>query len=448
VVLPLWAITKQGDFMKNIKLLAIIAIVAVLSFCFTACGPDEEPEPGDPKTITVTGIPTGFSGNYGYIEISNGNTLVASSSPTMLSSTNLSTDLFDPDGELYTGTGNFRVVFSILTDASDPESDIYSGMIASKPITVDTQTSLIDYTAFYDYTGPYTITGTAPDLSVTRAGQSTAWKTGTIHSIINDIRTGAARADVTIQFGNDTDVLDVGTVANIEFKNEGARTWGLITFTGKITGATAGSPSIYMLHILDNVSATSSADITNTAHTAIRKYNAGTLTITGGTITSGSGFTGVAVFGPTNTTTGNIQGGTINAGIGVSCSSTVNITGGNITGTSTAVEINNSVDRLNISGGTITGTGVNGRGIWIMHGAVALSGNAAITSQATSATAATIHLSSDTGSSTNSNNPVLAISDTVTITNTGNNTKLVYNPNNWKIVDNRVNPSGGNLTAN
>jgi hypothetical protein len=319
-------------------------------------------------------------------------------------------------------------------------------MITSKSITeAATYISLVDFTAFYNHAGPYVITGTAPNLSVTRAGQSTPWKTGTIHSIINFIRTGAAGADVTIQFGNGTDVLDVGTVANIEFKNEGARTWGLITFTGKITGATGGNSvtpsSTYLLHILEDVSATSSADITNTAHTAIRKSNAGTLTITGGTITGNSLYWGVIVYGYVTTTTGNIQGGTITAGTGVSSYAIVNISGGSISGSTSAVEVNTRADRLNISGGTITGTG-NGRGIWIRNGAVALSGNAAITSATNATTLATIHLSSDENT-TNDNIPALTINDNVIITNTASSSKLVYNPNNWKIQDNRA---GGNLS--
>jgi hypothetical protein len=456
VVLPQWAITKQGAFMKNIKLLAIIAIVAVFGFTFIACGPDEEEEyvlTGDERAITVTGIPTTYNGKFGYVGISpiSGTGVSAVSLPEPITNTNLSMDLYETQKKRFTGTGDFMVIFSIITDEDDLDSEIYSGYVSSKSITeVITYISFIDLIPLDINTSrPYIITGSAGSFKANKNGYDLS-TTGAFQTVINAIRDDADGEDITIQFGNGTNTLNIGTVSNIEFKNEGSSTWGLITFTGKISGATAGSTvtptSIYMLHIMDNVSVTSSADITNTAHTAIRKYNAGTLTITGGTITGNSLYAGVVVQGATATTTANIEGGTISAGTGADCSATMNISGGTITGSITAVEINNNADRLNITGGTLTGTG-SGRGILLTNGVVVLSGNASITSATTAADRATIQLSSVT-SDPNTNSTVLTINGNVTITNTGANGKVVYNPQNWKIVDNRVNPPGGNLTAN
>jgi hypothetical protein len=455
VVLPLWAITKQGAFMKNIKLLAIIAIVAVFGFSFTACGPEDDGEgilTGDERVLTITGIPTEYSDLFGYVAISGGG-VSADSLPEKITSNNLRMDLYDMDNKWFTGSGDFMVVFAIITSENTNSEEIYSGYYSSLSITNATpQLSFIDLTPTKIENGAYVITGTSPTFKATKNGTALP-TTGAIQEVINAIRVAANGEDIIIKFGMGTATLNVGTgLQNIEFKNEDDNIWGLITFKGKINGATAGGTGepryFYLLDILENVSATSSADITNTAHSPIRKFNAGTLTITGGTITGASGFIGVLVNGPTTTTTVNIQGGTITAGIGASSSAMLNISGGTITGTGDcAVEINTGTDRLNISGGTIRGIG-NARGILISNGVVTLSNSPIITSETTAEDRATIQLG-ETATSTNTNNPALTIGADVIITNTGTNGKLVLNSNTaapWKIVDSRANPPGGNLS--
>jgi hypothetical protein len=539
--------------MKNIKLLAIIAIVAVFGFCFTACGPEEEE--GDPKTIIISGIPEKYIGNFGYIEVygdtdgyskpiqitntgsltmdlfvtdekqftgsgnfianfyiyddsplnivysgqyltllitdeitnislsyftevieksitvtdipakyvndygyigisySGTDTVEAVSLPKKIANTTLNMDLLVMDEIPFTGYGDFLVIFTIIASENILSDEKYSGYIESQIIN---ETDKITSIAFNDFIvidnnvpDTYIITGTAPNFTATKDGTPLA-TTGAIQNVINAIRADANGEDLTIQFGNGTDTLNVGTgLQNIEFKNEGVNIWGHITFTGKISGATAGGTGepryYYLLDILANVSVTSSADITNTTHTPIRKFNNGTLTITGGIITTPTGFIGILVNGTTSTTMVNIQGGTISGGTGASCSATMNISGGTITGTSEcAVEVNNSPNRLNILGGTIKGTGT-ARGIYIWDGAVVLSGNSTITSVTTAVDRATIQLGED-ATATNSNNPALTIGANVIITNTSATGNLVYNPNNWKIKDDRISPPGGNLS--
>jgi hypothetical protein len=51
--------------MKNIiKLIGIIALVAVIGFSFTACGDDDDDNGGGGGTFTLTDIPSEYNGNY------------------------------------------------------------------------------------------------------------------------------------------------------------------------------------------------------------------------------------------------------------------------------------------------------------------------------------------------------------------------------------------------
>jgi hypothetical protein len=444
VVLPQWAITKQGAFMKNIKLLAIIAIVAVFGFAFTACGPDEEEIA---NTIIVTGITGNYFGKFGYIRLTDNTNTVATSLPKQITGTSLSMDLYETDDKPFSGSGTFELSFVIITDQTNLQSDIYTVFDPSKSITTGTTSiSMVDLTPIVV---TYVITGTAPSFKATKDGTDLT-TTGAIQAVVNAVRADAAGKTITIQFGNGTNTLEVGTIPNIEFDNTGG-TWGLITFKGKISGATAGTTvtpnATFLLHIRKDVWAISNADITNTDHIAIRKTDDGTLTITGGTIIGNSSYTGVSVYGDTATTTVNILGGTISGGYGAGCAALMNIQGGTITGTTSAVVINNNVDILNISGGTITGTG-NGRGILIADGTVTLSGNPTITSATIAPDRATIQLG-ETATAMHNNNTALTIGANVIITNTGTGGKLVLNSNTtnpWKIKDDRVDPPGGNLT--
>jgi hypothetical protein len=282
----------------------------------------------------------------------------------------------------------------------------------------------------------YVITGTAPTYSAAKGGTPLA-TTGTIQNVIDAIRTDAGGAAITIQFGNGTNVLEVAGVPEISFNNKGG-TWGLITFTGKLKGRITP-----LVTIETDVSVTSSADIATEGRTGIMKRGPGTVTITGGNIyadeTTG---TGVAIGSPA---TLNIQDGTIRAGSrGVDNRGTANIYGGNING---CVSTTGADARTNISGGTISAMAGTNNALYIDNAAVVLSGNATITSANASATSGTIYF----GTEAFTINPALTISGNVTITNTARARGLVYisnpySPRPAKIVDNRVNPDGGNLS--
>jgi len=202
----------------------------------------------------------------------------------------------------------------------------------------------------------------------------------TIQDAINAIKDDAEGEDCTIQFGNGSDVLDIGT-AFVSFGDS----WGLITLTGKITSAnTSNSQGTIVLEGSANIE--SKADITNIATSTnargINNRGTGTLTISEGTV---SVETGVALFnfstGKIAVTGGNVTSrnsattsGTIHiASSGTITDTRLEITGGTIGNTSTGVAGNGNAIRnlssgaVKISGGTVSATAANGFAIYSTH---------------------------------------------------------------------------------
>jgi len=233
----------------------------------------------------------------------------------------------------------------------------------------------------------YIITGSGAAFTATKAGVTIGTANQTIQNVINDIRTHADGDDCSIQFGNGTDVLDIGSYS-ARFNNSGG-TWGLVELKGKITGnittSTTGTIAIA------NTVVTSTADITNAAYdtsaiaiyndyngavtisggrvsatTGRAVYNNGTLTISGGTVsatnstvseTSGSG---TAVYNYSSSGTINISGGTVSATTGTAVynflSGSITISGGTVSATTGTAVYNNRSGSITISGGTVSVT--------------------------------------------------------------------------------------------
>jgi hypothetical protein len=84
--------------------------------------------------------------------------------------------------------------------------------------------------------------------------------------------------------------LDIGE-AYLTFDGNGTPTWGKITLTGRITSAYYTGVSQGVIFLLNGVSIESTADIANTAHqgTAISNYSTGTVTISGGKVSTTTG---------------------------------------------------------------------------------------------------------------------------------------------------------------
>jgi len=201
----------------------------------------------------------------------------------------------------------------------------------------------------------------------------------TVQEAINAIRDDAGGEDCTIQFGNGSDILDIGT-AFVSFSEN----WGLITLTGKITSAnTFGAEGTILLEGSANIE--SKADITNTSTSvnarAINNRGTGTVTVSEGTV---SVDTGVALFnnstGKIAVTGGNVTSrnsttgsGTIHiAGSGTITNTRLEITGGKIGNTSISDIGGNTIRNFSsgavkISGGAISATAANGFAIYSTH---------------------------------------------------------------------------------
>ena len=244
----------------------------------------------------------------------------------------------------------------------------------------------------------YVITGSGgTQFTATKDGETVGTADQAIQNVINDIRTDAAGNPCTIQFGDGTEKLNIGT-AGIDFDGSGTPVWGLITLTGKITSSRNPTSSFTnaVIRLMNGVSVNSEADIENSDNInfgiAIIHNSAGTLTISGGTVsTSRSGSTAIR-----NNSTGvvNISGGTISSVIFNSGDGSVNVSSGmiaggiensddgygsiNVSGGMIAGYISCGNGSVNVSGGTVS-SGISNRG-----GKITISGDALITSANTS----------------------------------------------------------------
>jgi hypothetical protein len=213
----------------------------------------------------------------------------------------------------------------------------------------------------------YIITGSVPAFTATKGGTTIGTAGQAIGTVFSAIRNDANGTDCIIQFGNGTDILDIGT-SYLTFDTN----WGAITLTGRITSA-VGDYGTIRIESGSGSSVTSLADINNTAASNSRAIttsnsNYAVLTIAGGTV-SAAGTGCVAVYHNSNSLLA-IKGGTVssasttgrNTAVGVGYSSgnngTVNISGGTVRAAGAegiAVSLNSSNSgKITVSGGLVT----------------------------------------------------------------------------------------------
>ena len=291
----------------------------------------------------------------------------------------------------------------------------------------------------------YIITGSGTSFTAAKNGVTVGTANQTIDNVITAIKTDANGANVAIQFGNGTNVLDIGT-SGVQFANSGG-TWGNIAISGKITSS-VGTISI------TNVSITSTADITSTyTSTTISNnyaiYNSGsTVTITSGTVSAtGSGSTN----GIYNSGTLTINGGTVsvthadsNNGI-YNYNGTVIINNGTVSVTKGDGIRNSGSSTVTVKGGNVQS--VSGRAINSSGGStVTITGGTVSSSSTSNAITCdgTLNISNGTIKSTNTNGTAIQTDNSCTATISGG---TIESPQTAILNGGTLNMTGGTVTA-
>jgi hypothetical protein len=240
------------------------------------------------------------------------------------------------------------------------------------------------YAANFTLTNEYQYLATSGDnLFLAIVGHYAYAKTGTAYTItkkdgiyaniqyvINAIGYDAGGNDVSIQFGDGENVLDIGTdsasFGNAAILGSG-NTWGKITLSGKITSALDNSSYYYngTVIISDNISVESIADIANTQNNRAIYNTGGSVTIAGGAVSTTGGTAVYNLSGGTVTIAGGTVSATGDGGYGAvnnysdnDGSGTVTIAGGTVSATGDGgVAVSNYGGTVTITGGTVSATG-------------------------------------------------------------------------------------------
>jgi len=222
----------------------------------------------------------------------------------------------------------------------------------------------------------YIITSCEPYYDVTVNGHYLIQQ-ATIQEAVEKIRYEVYGDDCIIQFG-ETGATEPVYAKEMVFDDNGGQ-WGLITITGNV-GMWSQEKSLFILK--DNVSMESKADVSLIGiNNILFELESGTLTISGGTITSNEE---AAIYNRSkviinagtihgcvyNLFSGeiNINGGTISTpsmySIDNDMNGTVNINGGTISSAGTYVILNQGNGTLNVKGGTVSSNAVQKHAIY------------------------------------------------------------------------------------
>ena len=105
--------------------------------------------------------------------------------------------------------------------------------------------------------GAYIITGSGTSFTATRSGVTIGAANQPIQTVIDSIKAHANSTSCTIQFGNGTDVLDIGS-NSVRFD-----AWSTITLLGKITSTSHLGMPFGTICLTNGSSIYSKADISN-----------------------------------------------------------------------------------------------------------------------------------------------------------------------------------------
>ncbi|GBU24516.1 hypothetical protein R83H12_01149 [Fibrobacteria bacterium R8-3-H12] len=250
----------------------------------------------------------------------------------------------------------------------------------------------------------YVLAGTSSGKFTARITSATGTVVGTanqsIQTVINAIRSNANATATTIQFGDGTNMLDIGTEMIIFGDSTSLSPhWGTITIQGKITSANSdlNCGTICLVYgNYGNLSVTSTADIANTTSgsfgNAVYNTSTGTVTINGGTV---SAATGHAV---------GCSGGGGSSSYKVTVSGNAKVTSAYSSVFDDGGTINNSGCSVQITGGIVENT--SGIAVYLANGSdrgrVSISGTAKVTAASTKTTIGTIYFKSSSSSTVDS----------------------------------------------
>jgi hypothetical protein len=160
--------------MKNtVKMLGIIAVIALIGFPFFSCEPPPEGE-GVAKFVEVTGISADYNTLFGFVGLRNySEVTTVGSSPVAISGGKVKlalTDYSSSRGSAYTSTGTFTLFFMIY-ETADSEEPEWAGTVTGVEINAETTTIAFSKFPTGDLSGTVSV---SPDRAVTSGIELTA----------------------------------------------------------------------------------------------------------------------------------------------------------------------------------------------------------------------------------------------------------------------------------
>ena len=136
---------------KTIKILGIIAFIAVIGFSMTACPPEADNPAKPEKYITVTNIPPAYNNMIGALKLYplNSSNVAVYSTEEKISGNSVKLPLFNWAGEKpWLGSGSYRIIIFIFKDKKEAAAgqNRYKGVIAENAITE--ATTAIEWSLF------------------------------------------------------------------------------------------------------------------------------------------------------------------------------------------------------------------------------------------------------------------------------------------------------------
>ena len=137
---------------KTIKILGIIAFIAVIGFSMTACPPEADNPAKPEKYITVTGIPPNYTNMIGALKlypIGNPSVVTVYSTEEIISGTSVILPLFNwAKEDPWLGSGSYNITIFIFKDKKEATAGQYryKGVVENTAITETT--TIIDWSLF------------------------------------------------------------------------------------------------------------------------------------------------------------------------------------------------------------------------------------------------------------------------------------------------------------